>query len=115
MDSSGYAGRKALLVLSFLIAVVGAWLWLMPFFGPPGTQESQHTIVHYRYGTRGLCRPAIIGVVAATLSDGPRVENCQRIGAGRWENGWLAFFAASVLAVTTTRAFRVRDREGPAE
>src|SRR5687767_6171264 len=98
--------KKALTAIAITVAFVGAWLWFTPFFGPPGTLDSNRTVAMMRSGDRGLCRPAFIGLFAS-VSDDARLIECQKTGVSRLESGLLLLVAAGVLALVTEKTLGV--------
>jgi hypothetical protein len=98
--------KQVAMVLVAMVAFVGLWLLLAPFFGPPGTFDGSplDRRASVRTGGRGLCAPPLIARVTGGGSD--KQLACQTVGVGRLETGLMLLGAAFVGAAATARMFR---------
>ena len=84
-----------------MTAFVGLWLLMIPFYGPPGTNESNLTLDSMRTGDRGKCTGPLFARAGASLSDGDALRQirCQSIGIERAHNGWMLLWTAAAGAL----------------
>ena len=103
-------GRRLLFVIAAAVAFFGLWLLLMPYYGAPGSEQSNLMIDVLQNGGRERCGPAIEPV--SESADSPS-EACREVGIYRIHYGSMLLWAAVVLSAGARLAFKPQPRSKP--